>query len=515
MAPNKPFILFFIALLLFTTQRLKQLHDEFQNALFTYPKLETKPEWLDTIFQNITHKNINIGFVNMEMIEVHTKGIKTVNVHFDPIDKDIHWSNLYPDWIDENSPGKCPEIPMPKLEKYKDLDVVVARIPCKENGSLRDVFRLQLNLVVANLLVRSGRREVFAVFIGWCGPMLEIFRCDDLLWHHGNYWIYKPQLGRIKQKLLMPVGSCQLCPPFPPSGEELWRRETAERREAYVTILHSSEAYVCGAIALAHSIIRSNSTKDLLLLADHHISSNSLNALRSAGWKIKSVRRIRNPHSKKHAYNEWNYTKLRLWQLTKYHKLMFVDSDLILTRNLDHFFFYPQISAVQNENHIFNSGLMLLEPSTCTFKTLMEKRWAVRSYNGGDQGFLNDMFPWWHRLPRKINRLKFFYYDTDQEHRISDDVYGVHYLGLKPWMCYKDYDCNWDKKETRRFASDSANDKWWSVYDSMSEEMKKYCSLSREMNARIVENRVRAKKGRFRDGHWKIKVKDPRQNITM
>lgn len=193
---------------------------------------------------------------------------------------------------------------------------------------------------------------------------------------------------------------------------------------------------------------------------------------------------------------------------------MFIDSDLIVTRNLDDFFIYPQVSAVENDKDIFNSGLMLIEPSMCTFKTLMKKRWVVRSYNGGDQGFLNEMFPWWHRLPGKINRLKFFNSVHDHKHQIPNDVYAIHYLGLKPWMCYKDYDCNWDMSETQRFASDSAHERWWHIYDTMPKKLRQYCSLTPEMEARIQKNRHKAKNAGFADGHWKIKVKDHRQNLT-
>lgn len=233
--PSKPkpftfsFILFLIALLLFTIHYLRQLHDEFQNA--TYPKSARNPMWFEVVAQEFRDENINIGLVNMDgttmMDKVHTKG-KMIKVHFDPVEKGMKWSKLFPEWIDENSPASmCPEVPMPKFENYLELDVVIARVPCtefEESGS-RDVFRLQVNLVVANLLVRSGRienginRPVFAVFIGSCGPMWEIFRCDDLLWHVGNSWVYRPQLRRIKQKVLMPVGSCQLSPPFAQSGE--------------------------------------------------------------------------------------------------------------------------------------------------------------------------------------------------------------------------------------------------------------------------------------------------------
>ncbi|GFP96024.1 putative UDP-glucuronate:xylan alpha-glucuronosyltransferase 4 [Phtheirospermum japonicum] len=406
---------------------------------------------------------------------------------------------------------------MPRFEDYEELDVVVSRVPCEEGGDWRSVFRLQVNLVVANLLVRSGRkgnevdRPIFAVFIGSSGPMWEIFRCDDLLWHVGDTWVYKPELRRIKQKVLMPVGSCQISPPFAQSGNN---NSIYQPREAYVTVLHSSEAYVCGAIALAQSIIQSNSTKDLVLLADGHIPPRSIDGLRSAGWKVKRIQRIRSPHSKKNAYNEWNYSKLRIWQLTEYDKLMFIDSDLIVTRNVDEFFVHPQISAAGNDRHIFNSGLMLVEPSTCTFETLMKKRFSVESYNGGDQGFLNEMFPWWHRLPAKLNQLKFFGSAQDHVHQIPHNTYTVHYLGVKPWLCYKDYDCNWDEMGSQQFASDSAHEKWWSVYDNMPKKLRQYCSLTHKIDGRIQKYRQIAKKSGFRDGHWKIEVKDKRRDFT-
>ncbi|KAL3623457.1 hypothetical protein CASFOL_032273 [Castilleja foliolosa] len=534
--PSKPkpftcsFILFLVALLLFTIYYLKQLiHDDIQNRV-TYPKQSKNninPKWFEIVARELGHENtINVGFVNMGVEIVQTKGTRIIKVDFDPVDEDnTRWSELFPEWIDESLNSRCPKIPMPRFEDYRELDVVVARVPFEEGGG-RSVFRLQVNLVVANLLVRSGRkgnevgRPIFAVFIGPTGPMWELFRCDDLLWHVGDTWVYKPELRRIKQKVLMPVGSCQISPPFAKSGEELWRRKSDvsktnsiyQPREAYVTVLHSSEAYVCGAIALAQSIIRSNSTKDLVLLADRHISPQSIDGLQSAGWKVKQIQRIRSPRSKKNAYNEWNYSKLRIWQLIEYDKLMFIDSDLIVTRNVEEFFVHPQISAAGNDRHIFNSGLMLVEPSMCTFETLMKKRFSVESYNGGDQGFLNEMFPWWHRLPAKLNQLKFFGSAQDHVHQIPHDTYTVHYLGLKPWLCYKDYDCNWDKMETQLFASDSAHEKWWSIYDSMPKKLKRFCSLTPKIDGRIHKYRQIAKDARFHDGHWKIEVKDERRD---
>ncbi|KAK9219075.1 hypothetical protein WN943_007714 [Citrus x changshan-huyou] len=357
-------------------------------------------------------------------------------------------------------------------QDYRYLDVIVARVPCRGDGDagggMRDVFRLQVNLVVANLAVESGwlkpdvDRPAYVVFVGSCGAMVEMFRCDDLVEHAGDYWVYKPDLRRLKHKVLMPVGSCQIA-------------------SAYA----QTEAYVCGAIALAQSIIQKNSSRDLVLLHDKSIGGKSLRGLRAAGWKTKWISRIRSPFAKKDSYNEWNYSKLRVWQLIEYDKIIFIDSDLLVLKNIDEFFFYPELSAAGNDKVLFNSGVMVIEPSLCKFEDLMLKSFKVSSYNGGDQGFLNEVFTWWHRLPKRINHLKVFSKQDDKEHQVGDGLYAIHYLGLKPWMCYKDYDCNWDMVSRHIFASDSAHKKWWQVYDAMPKKLQQYCALTKHMDKRI------------------------------
>ncbi|XP_027103285.1 putative UDP-glucuronate:xylan alpha-glucuronosyltransferase 4 [Coffea arabica] len=494
------------------------------------------PEWYRIIAQELAQKRIRVGLVNVNNETSEDIGsafmqgeAEIVKVNFDRAADHIQWGHLFPEWIDEDNPEeqKCPEIPMPRYNDYGEFDVIVASIPCPigaEKGmGIRDVFRLQVNLVVANLLVRSSfeyheYEMKFVVFLGSCSPMWEIFRCDDLFWDDGAWSIYRPDLRRLKQKVLMPVGTCQLARPFAESGQEGWRRYAlndalCQPREAYVTILHSSEAYVCGAIALAQSIIQSNSTKDLVLLADDSISKKSLQGLKAAGWKIKRITRIRSPHAAKGAYNEWNYSKLRIWHLIEYDKIIFIDSDFIVLRNLDEFFVYPQLSAVGNNGHIFNSGLMLVEPSKCAFQVVMGKRFTMASYNGGDQGFLNEVFTWWHRWPGRVNFLKFFgnTYDLIRP-KIPMNLYTIHYLGVKPWMCYKDYDCNWDVVGFHKFASDLAHEKWWQVYDAMPKKLRPYCELSPRMDARIKKWRGKARNASLPDRHWEIRVKDPRMH---
>lgn len=132
------------------------------------------------------------------------------------------------------------------------------------------------------------------------------------------------------------------------------------QRVAYVTVLHSSEVYVCGAIALAQSIRQSGSSQDMILLHDDSITNKSRIGLSLAGWKLRRVERIRSPFSKKGSYNEWNYSKLRVWQVTDYDKLVFIDADFIIAKNIDYLFSYPQLSAAGNNRVLFNSGVMVM-----------------------------------------------------------------------------------------------------------------------------------------------------------
>lgn len=293
-------------------------------------------------------------------------------------------------------------------------------------------------------------------------------------------------------------------------------------RLAYVTVLHSSESYVCGAIALAQSILQTpqsliqfyNYTRHLILLADRSIAPKSIAALQAAGWTIKRIRRILNPFADRGSYNEWNYSKLRIWQLTDYDKIIFIDSDILVLKNMDEFFLYPQLSAAPNDRMFFNSGLMVVEPSKCMFRELMKRTLEVESDNKGDQGFLNEVFTWWHRLSVRVNYLKDYVEGGEKERdEVGEGVYGIHYLGVKPWMCYRDYDCNWDIEDRREFASDAAHARWWEVYDGMPKHLQSYCGLTERMEERIMKRRVRARNGSLSRVHWNGEIQDPRSKL--
>ncbi|KAE8680706.1 UDP-glucuronate:xylan alpha-glucuronosyltransferase 1 [Hibiscus syriacus] len=180
----------------------------------------------------------------------------------------------------------------------------------------------------------------------------------------------------------------------------------------------------------------------------------------------------------------------------------------------------PEISATGNNATLFNSGVMVIEPSNCTFQLLMDHIDVFESYNGGDQGYLNEVFTWWHRIPRHMNFLKHFWRGDEEDVKQKKTrlfgtdppvLYVLHYLGIKPWLCYKDYDCNWNVDIMLEFASDVAHERWWKVHDAMPEQLQQFCLLRSKQKAQSEFDRREAEKANFSDGHWRMKVKDRRR----
>lgn len=435
-------------------------------------------------------------------------------------DGNVTWQTLFPEWIDEEQDVEVPSCPsLPRLEvPRRRLDLIAVKLPCRNEGNWsRDVARLHLQISAAGLAATcKGSYSVHLLFVTRCFPMPNLFPCKDLVAHRGDAWLYRPQLSSLRAKLQLPIGSCELALPL----GSIERDYTGKKqREAYATILHSAHDYVCGAIAAAQSIRLVGSTRDLVILVDETISEYHRAGLELAGWKVRTIKRIRNPKAEKDAYNEWNYSKFRLWQLTDYDKIIFIDADLLVLRNIDFLFSMPEISATGNNGTLFNSGVMVIEPSNCTFGLLMDHIDEIESYNGGDQGYLNEVFTWWHRIPKHMNFLKNFWSGDDEETRrrktelfASDPprLFVLHYLGNKPWMCFRDYDCNWNVDFLHEFASDVAHNRWWDVHDAMPARLQEFCLLQSKQKAQLEWDRRQAEKAAYPDGHWGIGIRDPR-----
>ncbi|CAI5510612.1 unnamed protein product [Closterium sp. Naga37s-1] len=93
------------------------------------------------------------------------------------------------------------------------------------------------------------------------------------------------------------------------------------------------------------------------------------------------------------------YSKLLMWNMVRYRKLIYLDSDLLVLHSIDDLFHRPQLSAAPDTlpPDKFNSGLMVVEPNRAMFKDMLSKIATLVSPNVGDQGFLNSYFSSWYQ----------------------------------------------------------------------------------------------------------------------
>lgn len=479
-------------------------------------------------------RKLNVGLLNFNITEFNSwqqllPRSELFALHLDSVKANLTWEDLYPEWIDEEEEYEvptCVDLPDPKLATSTLFDLIAVKLPCNKTAKnwSRDVARFHLQLAAAKLVSPSSvsQLQTHVILLTDCFPIPNLFSCKNLIVREGNAWLFNPEPRNLGEKLQLPVGSCKLAVPL--KTDVRLHSDSGRQREAYATILHSAHMYVCGAIVAAQSIRLAGSTRDLVILVDETISSYHRDGLKDAGWKVRTIQRIRNPKAERDAYNEWNYSKFRLWQLTEYDKIIFIDADLLILRNIDFLFSMPEITATGNNATLFNSGVMVIEPSNCTFHMLMDHIDEIESYNGGDQGYLNEIFTWWHRIPKHMNFLKHFWVGDEEEIKqkkirlFGADppvLYVLHYLGLKPWLCFRDYDCNWNVDILQEFASDVAHATWWRVHDTMSENLQRYCLLRSKQKAALEWDRRQAEKAKYADGHWQRNITDPRLHICF
>jgi glycogenin glucosyltransferase len=222
-------------------------------------------------------------------------------------------------------------------------------------------------------------------------------------------------------------------------------------KTAYVTMLCGGDRYVPGAEVLGRSLRASGTRAELVLLATADVTRVGRARLRAQGWSIRDVAPIPSPHPEAHMLPRFAdvFTKLRAWELEEFDRVVLLDADTLVLRNVDELFDRPAFAAAPDFflPDRFNSGVVVLAPSRATFADMVQAldgEAGAEGYDGGDQGFLNAYFANWysmpreHRLPVGYNTPNFIFqflhgHPTVRE-RVEREVKILHYLVQKPWL---------------------------------------------------------------------------------
>ena len=159
----------------------------------------------------------------------------------------------------------------------------------------------------------------------------------------------------------------------------------------------------------------------------------------------------------------WNYTfdKLLIWGLTQFEKVVFLDCDMLIVRNIDGLFEHEAFSAVSadssypgNESWVggLNSGLMVIVPDKEVERQLLQTISIVvndctkRNLMVGDQDVIKRFLPDWGKcdslhLDEGYNifadHLTYYirHLGYSLKGKMGKAVYVIHFIGKsKPWM---------------------------------------------------------------------------------
>ena len=112
------------------------------------------------------------------------------------------------------------------------------------------------------------------------------------------------------------------------------------------------------------------------------------------------------PPAWSHSYHRPSFYKLNLLSLTRFSKIISLDTDVQVVRNLDHLCTVQAPAfVVHRPDHGINSGVQVLTPSTRAYRAaqLIIKRKSKRSHDGSDQEVIRELYATFYELPLKYN----------------------------------------------------------------------------------------------------------------
>lgn len=228
---------------------------------------------------------------------------------------------------------------------------------------------------------------------------------------------------------------------------------------AYVTLVTNAD-YAFGATALVRSLRLTDTRADIVVMHTGGVEAAALAPVEALGARLARAELLptsdafneRHTRARIHADHPFtkgtkpafhtpldNFVKLRLWEMEAYDKVVFIDADAIVLKNIDRLFDYPEFSAAPNvyesltDFHRLNSGVFVAKPSRDTFGAMLARLDAPEAvWPRTDQTFLQAFFPEWHGLPVFFNMLQYVWFNLPE---LWDwkAISVLHYQYEKPW----------------------------------------------------------------------------------
>jgi len=175
--------------------------------------------------------------------------------------------------------------------------------------------------------------------------------------------------------------------------------ERTGKRQAYISLLYG-DFYTLPIRVMMHSLLKNShdvakGLRDRIVLVTHDVSEEARKQMRKDGIVVREVVNIQSPYTwdpKLHPRFLEVMTKLTIFNMTEYDKLIYLDADTLVFEDLSDAFDQASTAAVFINPCYFNSGMMVITPNTHLFNDMIRNLPLLESYDAADQGFLNSYF---------------------------------------------------------------------------------------------------------------------------
>jgi len=240
-----------------------------------------------------------------------------------------------------------------------------------------------------------------------------------------------------------------------PAATSAWVRTERKAEEAITTLLTTdNKDYLRGALVLGSSIRSFDSSRDMVCLVTSAVPKEWHASLAVAGWTVKVVDEVSEFWWGKSAEcstgtgdqgERWGHmaTKLRLWQMTNYKRVMYLDADTVLTGSVAEIFKTVTTFGAESPRYHshFNAGVLLLTPSETVFGELLalgqQKHASLfgNSIDCTEQGLLNTYLNG--QPGREVTKLAVGRADVIADWASEKAPFAVHWITHvcpKPWL---------------------------------------------------------------------------------
>lgn len=236
---------------------------------------------------------------------------------------------------------------------------------------------------------------------------------------------------------------------------------------AYVTLLTTDE-FINGVVVLYNSWLKTKSKYPFYCIVTNDLSKKNIDILNFMGINLIFKEKIEMPdemikynikHLKKCANWYQTFTKFYIFELEQFDKIVYLDCDIYIMKNIDEMFEYPHMSGVvdcaglndtgtadyitvgDNYFKYFNSGVLVIEPSRRLFEDIINFINSIKvTQILADQILLSMYYKDWKDLshlhlsvyynvlvPVIESYIKLSWFNTN-------NIKILHFVGVKPWQ---------------------------------------------------------------------------------